>query len=621
MRNANTILELIRERGKRGLPLERVYKLLFNRDLFLMAYGKIYRNNGAMTHGVTDETPDGMSLEKIDAIIAALRYERYHWLPARRTSIPKKHGKRRALSLPVWSDKLVQEVIRLLLEAYYEPQFSDHSHGFRPERGCHTALREIYHTWRGTSWFIEGDISQCFDKLDHELLLKTLSEHIHDGRFLKLLRSLFDAGYMEDWTFNQTLSGVPQGGIVSPVLSNILLDKLDTFVETVLIPQYTKGARRRANPEYTHLMDSSRLHGRKGKAQQARNLRRHAQTLPTQDVHDPDFRRLRYIRYADDFLLGCIGPRSEAEEIKQQLGVFLREELKLELSEEKTLITHARSEAARFLGYEVTTRQEDRKRFIPQEGMSRRSINGTIGLRVPQDVIEAKCQPYMRHGKAIHRNEFVHESDFTIISRYQLVFRGIANYYRLAYNMYSLNKLRWIMETSLLKTLAHKFKRSVTQIAAKYRAELVVGGKKYKGFQVTIPRPEKKPLVATWGGVSLSWDIGATLEDQQPEVHGGRSELVQRLLAEVCELCGSREDVEIHHIRKMKHLHEYPGHPKPDWVKRMIALKRKTLALCRTCHEDVDLGRPLRRQSIKLAEMKAIQKTAKNIAILESRMQ
>ena len=177
------------------------------------------------------------------------------------------------------------------------------------------------------------------------------------------------------------------------------------------------------------------------------------------------------------------------------------------------------------------------------------------------------------------------------------------------------------METSLLKTLAHKFKRSVTQIAAKYRAELVVGGKKYKGFQVTIPRPEKKPYVSTWGGVSLSWDIGATLEDQQPEVHGGRSELVQRLLAEVCELCGSREDVEIHHIRKMKNLYEYPGHPKPDWVKRMIALKRKTLALCRTCHEDVDLGRPLRRQSIKLAEMKAIQKTARNIAILESRMQ
>src|SRR5881275_1775510 len=198
MRDADTILGLIRERGKRGLPLEKVYRLLFNRNLYLMSYGKIYRNAGAMTHGVTDETPDGMSLEKIDAIIEALRYERYQWLPARRVSIPKKKGKKRPLGMPGWSDKLLQEVIRLILETYFEPQFSDHSHGFRPERGCHTALREIYHQWVGTAWLIEGDISQCFDKLSHELLLTTLSEQIHDGRFLNLLRELFDAGSMED---------------------------------------------------------------------------------------------------------------------------------------------------------------------------------------------------------------------------------------------------------------------------------------------------------------------------------------------------------------------------------------------------------------------------------------
>src|SRR2546421_6907155 len=195
MRTTKTILELIGNRGKRGVPLERVYKLLFNKDLYLMAYGKIYRNTGAMTHGVTDETPDGMSLEKIDAIIEVLRYERYQWLPARRTYIPKKDGKKRPLGMPVWSDKLVQEVIRLILEAYYEPQFSDHSYGFRPQRSCTTALREIYYNWPGTTWLIEGDISKCFDKLDHELLLETRSERIHDGRFINLIRKLFDAGY------------------------------------------------------------------------------------------------------------------------------------------------------------------------------------------------------------------------------------------------------------------------------------------------------------------------------------------------------------------------------------------------------------------------------------------
>ncbi len=309
MQTADAILGLICERGKKGLPLEqRVYRLLYNRDLYLMAYGKIYRNAGAMTHGVTDETPDGMSLAKIDAIIEALRYERFQWLPARRTYIPKKNGKKRPLGMPVWTDKLVQEVLRLILEAYYEPTFSDHSHGFRPGRGPHTALREIYRTWRGTTWFIEGDISKCFDNLNHELLLSILSEYIDDTRFIKLLRDLFDAGYMEDWTYNETLSGVPQGGIVSPVLSNILLDKLDKFVENVLIPQHTKGVKRKKNYEYHNLMERSRRLRSKGNIEEAERLRDEAQKLPSTVTDDPDYRRLNYVRYADDFLLARLYP-------------------------------------------------------------------------------------------------------------------------------------------------------------------------------------------------------------------------------------------------------------------------------------------------------------------------
>jgi group II intron reverse transcriptase/maturase len=354
MRTANPILELIGKRGEKGVPLERVYKLLFNKNLYLQASGKIYRNKGALTHAVTDETPDGMSLEKIDAIREAWRYERYQWFPVRRTSIPKKNGKKRPLGMPVWSDKLVQEVIRSLLEAYFEPQFSDHSHGFGPKHGCHTALREIYHNWRGVPWFIEGDIAQCFEKLSHELLIEVLKEHIHDGRCIKLLQELLDAGYMEDWTYNQTRSGVPQGGIVSPILSNILLDKLDTFVENVLLPQYTAGSRRKINPEYDTLRKDSRNQRSKGNTEKAEELRKQSQTLPSVMTNDPDYRRLKYVRYADDFVLGWVGPRTQAEEIKLQLRRFLREALKLERSKEKTLSTHAVSKAARVLGYEIT---------------------------------------------------------------------------------------------------------------------------------------------------------------------------------------------------------------------------------------------------------------------------
>ena len=191
--------------------------------------------------------------------------------------------------MPVWSDKLVQEVIRSLLEAYFEPQFSDHSHGFRPKRGCHTALREIYHNWRGVTWFIEGDIAHCFDKLSHELLIEVLKEPIHDGRCIKLLQELLDAGYMEDWTYNQTLSGVPQGGIVSPILSNILLDKLDKFVENVLIPHYTRGSRRKVNPEYDKFRKDSRNQRRKGNTEKAEELRKQSQTLPSVMTNDPDY--------------------------------------------------------------------------------------------------------------------------------------------------------------------------------------------------------------------------------------------------------------------------------------------------------------------------------------------
>jgi group II intron reverse transcriptase/maturase len=249
MQDANVYLKLVHERGKKGLPLKRVSRQLFNRNLYLKAYGKIYRNAGVLTPGVNEDTIDAMSLSKIEAIIEALRYERYRWKPARGTYIPKKDGAKRPLGLPVWSDKVLGEVIRLILSAYVEPTFSQHSHGFREGRGCHTALSEIYYGWSGTTWLVEGDLSACFNNLAHELILAALSEHIHDGRFIHLIRQLLKAGYWENWKFNRTRSGVPQGSVLSPSLSNILLDRLAKCVETVLLPQYTKGVARKRNPD------------------------------------------------------------------------------------------------------------------------------------------------------------------------------------------------------------------------------------------------------------------------------------------------------------------------------------------------------------------------------------
>ncbi|BCL78873.1 group II intron reverse transcriptase domain-containing protein [Ktedonobacteria bacterium brp13] len=300
MQNTEELLGLLRDRGKRGLPLKRVYRQLYNTNLYLSAYGRVYRNAGALTPGVTDETADGTSLETFDTIITALRQEQYQWQPARRTYILKKNGKKRPLGLPTWSDKLLAEVMRMILNAYFDETFSDHSHGFREGRGCHTALREIYHTWKGCAWIIEGDIADCFGSLNHDLIISALAEHIQDGRFLNLVKKLLDAGYMEDWKLNKTLSGTPQGSILSPILSNILLSKLDRFVEGELIPRYNKGEKRRENREYKSLMHRAYRLRKKGQKEAAQKLKQQAQKLPSQDPQDPDYRRLRYCRYADD---------------------------------------------------------------------------------------------------------------------------------------------------------------------------------------------------------------------------------------------------------------------------------------------------------------------------------
>lgn len=586
MRDADTILATIQARGTAGKPLLDVYRMLYCKELYLRAYAKLYPNKGALTKGATDETVDGMSQEKIDTIIEALRSERYRWTPARRIHIPKANGKTRPLGLPTWSDKLLQEVLRMILEAYFEPQFDDASHGFRPGRGCHTALTKVQRTWNGTRWFIEGDISSYFDFIDHDLLVEMLAERILDNRFLRLIRNLLQAGYLEEWKFNKTMSGTPQGGVLSPLLANVFLDRFDRYVTGILIPKYTRGERRKGNPHYQRLERQIRQAKVRREGQKAKALRKQYQRLPAYDQTDPDYRRLRYIRYADDWLLGFVGPKREAEVIKADITAFLREHLKLELSQDKTLITHATSEAAHFLGYDIVNQQDHSKRV---NGV--RSINGRIGLRVPADTVRKFSTRYVRHGKPIHRAELLADSDYAIVTRYQQEYRGIAQYYALAYNVGTLNTLHWIMRTSLLKTLAHKHKTSVMVMCARYKATChTAEGVSLSCLEVKVEREGKPPLVARFGGILLRRQKLALLHDHLPEPINTRTEILERLLADVCELCGSTSDVEVHHIRKLADLKGKGGRELPGWKKLMIARQRKTLVACRACHMAIHTG-------------------------------
>ena len=595
MRDAETVLSIIRDRGRRSLPLEDVYRQLFNPGLYLLAYGKIGKNAGALTPGVTTETVDGMALDVIEFIIGLVRAEKYRFQPTRRVHIPKRSDplKKRPLGIPTWSDKLLQEAVRLILEAYYEPRFSDRSHGYRPGRGCHTALQTIHQTWNGTTWFIEGDIKGCFDNLDHEVLLDILRQDIHDGRFVRLIAGMLKAGYVEDWKYHRTLSGSPQGGVVSPILANIYLDRLDQYVEHELIPEFTRGRQRKKNPAYARLARRQARAIKQGNLAAAVVLRKQKDLLPRGDPNDTHYRRLRYLRYADDFLLGFAGPRAEAEVIKQRLRDFLHTMLKLELSAEKTLITHGRTRAARFLGYELVVMHSDR-RVRRSDGIMTRSAEGVVGLKVPMAVVREKCAPYLRRGKPMHRTELTSNSALSIVAQYQSEFRGLADYYQLAYNRHRLSRLQWIMETSLTKTLASKLKISVPKVYRRYRVMLPTVHGPRTALQVVVRREGRTPLIATWGAISLARKTNAVLNDAPQPSWNGRTDLVQRLLADTCELCGSRENVQVHHIRALKPNQQTGRSPKPEWLKTMIARNRKTLVVCGDCHRNIHAGRPTR---------------------------
>lgn len=585
MQDATTVLSVIQSRGMKKQPLERLYRQLFNIDLYKAAYAQVYANDGATTPGTDDTTFDGMSVSRWERIIAQLRDEQYRWQAARRIYIPKKRGGRRPLGIPSGNDKILQAAMKLLLEAYYEPRFSDRSHGFRPGRGCQTALIQISQRHRDTSWFIEGDIKGFFDNIDHNRLVDILSRDIQDGRFLNLVRRLLDAGYMEEWQWHRTYSGTPQGGIISPLLANIYFNVFDTWVENELLPRYNRkspGMTRRNDNllyrQYSHQRSAAKKAGDRAAYKRYGKLMK---TVPSV-VDDDNYRKLEYVRYADDFLLSFAGPKQEAEEIRDQIRDFLKRELGLDLSMEKTLITHARTEKARFLGYDLRI----------MHSQERRTVNGWMWFGVPKEVINEAKRKYMRNGKPVHRNEWILNSDYDIVANFQAEYRGLVQYYSMAHNIANLNEVEWVTVTSLLKTLAAKHKSSVNQMAKKYRSNLVVNGKSYRVFKVSVEREGKQPLVSHFGAIPLKRNPRpVTLKDEPPKIMTGRSQLLDRMMAEECEMCGCKGRIQVHHVRKLKDLTQPGRRAKPAWVQRMAALRRKTLMVCESCHQAIHAGR------------------------------
>lgn len=601
MRIPKVVLNRLTTKAKeQDYVFERLYRNLYNKEFYYEAYAKLYKNKGSNTKGINNDTIDGMSEKRIEKLIEKLKNQTYQPNPVRRTYIPKKNGKTRPLGIPTFEDKLVQEVIRRILESIYEPQFSVHSHGFRPNLSCHTALKEIRNTFTGTRWFIEGDIKGFFDNIDHHILIGILRKKIRDEKFIHLIWKFLRAGYVEDWGFHKTYSGAPQGGIISPLLSNIYLNELDQYVERY-IESYNKGEKRKHNLTYHNIASKIAKRKRNNKRdwsnlideqkqerlQELKMLYKELQSHDSKDLFDPNYRRLKYVRYADDFILGVIGSKKEAEQIKQDLKTFLKEHLKLELSDEKTLITHSKKNA-RFLGYDIRVVRDWHRRKMPN-GTKKRKFNYQTKLFVPHEKYIQKLVQLnaLKIGpnngwKPVHRPYLVHNDDLEILRTYNAEIEGYYNYYRLASNVHVLQSFRQTMKYSMIKTYANKYKSTVSKIISKCN----INGK----FGIRYETKEG-PKIAYFTEQRMEKNDAI----KQPKVDvvektlifSGRTSLIDRLLAEKCEWCGATGvPLEMHHIHKIKDLKG-----KKKWEQQMIARRRKTIALCVSCHHDLHNGK------------------------------
>lgn len=572
---------------------ERLYRYLFSEEMFAVAYQRIYAKQGNMTPGTDGKTIDEMSLERIERLIVSLKDESYQPHPARRVYIPKKNGKKRPLGIPSFEDKLVQEVVRLLLEAIYEGHFEGTSHGFRPHRSCHTALGMIQKSFAGAKWFIEGDIKGFFDNIDHNVLISILRERISDERFLRLIRKFLNAGYVEDWKYNKTYSGTPQGGIISPMLANIYLDKFDKYIKEYAA-KFRKGDRRSINPEYWRLNNkknwlkkklqkTSDEQIRKSYLYEIAQLSKQMLSTPHKDAMDADFRRMQYVRYADDFLISVIGSKSECETIKADITQFMREQLKLELSDEKTLITHAQDKA-KFLGYEIFIRKSDAVKRN-KDGVLKRDFNGAVVLTLNSAVIQKKLTEYnaleVRNidGKDIWwskpRRYMTPMKPEDILAQYNTETRGLYNYYSLAANVSKeCASFAFIMKMSMFKTLGWKLNTSARKVRQKYQKDkdFVIPYNDAKGKQ-------KYRVFYNEGFKKRNAQFDVDYDKLPQTMYVPYPSLVERLKDGRCELCGKEGKVVMHHVRTLTKL---KGNN--EWEKLMLKRHRKTLVVCEDCN-------------------------------------
>lgn len=571
-----------------------LYRLVYDKDILMIAYERIKSKSGNMTPGTDGETLDGISTSYIERLSESLKDESFQFRPTRRQYIPKKNGKMRPLGVPSPRDKVVQEAIRIILEAIYDskisPTFVNESHGFREGRSTHTAIEQVRAKWGAPNWVIEGDIKSFFDEIDHQTLILLLRKRISDERFISLIWKALSAGYMEDGIFVSSKVGTPQGSIISPILANIYLHEFDVAVKG-WIDEFSNTVKKRANPEYRAAV---RKRDRLLKAsdgivtEEVKSLTQTVRSLPSQDHADPNSIRVSYVRYADDWIIGVTGSKSLATLLRERAKVFLQEHLKLELSMEKTKITNLRDEPVHFLGFLISVPSPKEAKVSDYKagvyGLERRVSHGSsIKVNIPMDAVidRLKSRGFCDgSGFPTHHNTFLALDKDQIVTQYNSVMRGIANYYAACSNFSSLNRVDYILRFSLAKTLANKER---TPMARQFRK---------RGFTMTVVKQigEKKMSVSFvdfrtlrrkfFGQAKLDLDHIFALQTFRTK---------SRLGIEKCAVknCFSGEPVEMHHVKHIRKV----GSKVRGFTKLMAQINRKQVPLCQSCHRKVHNGK------------------------------
>lgn len=554
-------------------PSKNVYRIVCDPEILKASYKKLKSNPASMTRGCDQKDLNDLPINEryfLD-LSKKLKTENYRPNPTKRVMIPKSGGKLRPLGIPTIEDRIIQQAFLFLLEAVFEKTFTDKSHGFRPNRGAHTACKNI-RMWKGVSWFIEGDIINYFDTIEHQKLVDIVSSEIKDQQVLDLLWKFLRAGVIIDKRYLRTSVGVPQGGIISPILSNIYLHKLDLYVEKLKKELDTKETSK-SNPEYVRA--KSKLRSKKGIARKIdyKELRKLKSTQRAG-------LKIYYVRYADDWLIGIWGSKNDAINIREDIENFLKDELSLELSIEKTKITHAGKERVQFLGYEIYS-PTPKESFYEKGKVKKRASHVSINIDAPYEKLKTQLIKEKileeKNGKWFVNavTHWINYNHAEIIYRYNWIIRGYLNYYSHVNNLHVFHKIiGFVLRHSCAITLGRKLKlRSRKKV--------------FKKFGKNLEEPKSKLALAIPSNfISNTKDYKIKKKSTDPLKVLKWSIRTQNLLEGPCVACGAVDKIEIHHIKKLadKAKSRTPVH------QIMSRLGRKQVPLCEKCHKNIHRG-------------------------------